>query len=81
MHHAGLGKLFDHKGIVGRDEVLEHARTASCPEARRHQHVLVRDRDAGQRARATGRARLVGGLRLRQRTFAVERQKGVERGA
>ena len=55
-HGAGLAQPLDHGGVVGRDEVRQHARAAGGPLAAGTEDVLVRDRHAGQRPALAGRA-------------------------
>ena len=51
----------------GAMKFVEHARAAGRAQARGHEHVLVRDRDAGRAVRASPRASArVGRLRLRR---------------
>ena len=54
--------------VVRRDEVREHPRAAGRAQPGGHQHVLVRDRDAGERAaRRRAAMRRVGRLRVGER--------------
>jgi aspartyl-tRNA(Asn)/glutamyl-tRNA(Gln) amidotransferase subunit A len=61
------------------DELLEHPRAACRAQVGGHQHVLVRDRNAGQRTAVAARERVVGGPRLRERTFLIDGDERVDR--
>ena len=54
--HAGGPQALDHRGIVGRDEIRQHARAAGGLLAAGAEDVLVGDRHAGQRRRLACRA-------------------------
>ncbi len=76
---AGVLQALDDERVVRRREVRQHARAAGGRQARGHDHVLVRDRHAGERWRVALRQRLVRGARLRQRAVGIDGHERVER--
>ncbi len=77
-HHAGRAQALDHGGVKRADVVAEHLGARRGTPAAGDEHVLVRDRDAGQRRRVAGRNACVGGPRLGKRRLGVDMGKGVE---
>ena len=61
-HHARRIQLFDHGGVIGRHEVVEHPRAAARADPLRAEDVLVRERQPGERTGLAGRQRDVGRL-------------------
>jgi hypothetical protein len=57
---AGAPEPLDHRGVVRRDEVVQHPGAARGLHARRAEDVLVREGDAGQRRRVALREAAVG---------------------
>ena len=78
-HGAGRRQPLDDGRVIGRDEVVEHPRTATGLQTLGTEDVLVRDRDAGQRPGLAGSERLVGTLGRRERRFGRHRDEGVQR--
>ena len=74
-------QLRDHRGVVGRDEVVEHARAAGGAHTRGAEDVLVRDRHAGEGPAVSGRERPVGRRGIAQRLLARHGDEGIERPA
>ena len=77
-HRAGGIAAFDHRRVVGRDEVVEHPRAAGGAPALGAENVFLRQRDAGQRAGLAARQALVGGTRLGQTLLGIDADEGVE---
>ena len=64
---AGRAQPSDHGRVVGRDEMLQDARGAGGAHALRAEHVLDRQRNAGQRAKRLALARAAGQSRSASR--------------
>ncbi len=54
-------------GVIGRGEVVQHARAATGLHTPGAEDVLVGERNAGQRPGVTGPEPRIGGMRGRQR--------------
>lgn len=77
---AGGGELLDHGGVVGRDEVVEHLRTAAGAYALGAEQVLVGDRRAEQGAVLAVGAPFVGCLGLGDGQVVGDADETVELG-
>jgi hypothetical protein len=79
-HSAGTFHAADHRGVVRRLEVLEHARRAGGPQATGAQDILDRHGKPRQRAdRIAAATPLVDGSGLADREFRVGGEKGADR--
>ena len=75
----GIGRLQpgDHRGVVGRAEVLQDSRGAGRRLALRAEHVLDRHRQPGQAAQGlTGRPAAIDLFRPGQRRLGIDSQEG-----
>ena len=78
QHRARAVELLDDVGVVGADEVGEHARAAGGEQVARAEDVLVRDRDAGQRPGLALRPARVGAARVGEAARRVDRDEGIQ---
>jgi hypothetical protein len=78
QHRARGGQPSDHRRVVGRDEVVEHARAARSLDAGRAKDVLVGDRQPRQGARVAGRQPAVGRRGLGQSLLRGDGDEGVQ---
>ena len=72
--------FFDHRRVVGRNEVGEHLRAAGGAPAFGAEDVLLGDGNAGQRPGAAGSNAGIGSGSHGQRFFAVYGDEGVDVG-
>jgi hypothetical protein len=68
----------DHCGVVGGDEVVQHARSTAGPQALGTENILVCHGDTGQRGSFPRRDVLVGLSRGRKGAFLIDRDIGIE---
>ena len=69
-----------HRGIVGRDEVVQHARAAAGADPVRAENIFMNEGDAEQGTPLPRSKAGIGGGRIGQRLFGRQGDHGVERG-
>ena len=75
---AGRGQAFDDRRVEGAHVVLEHPRAGGRTPSAGHEDVLVRDRDAEQRAALAAPETGVGLARLGERQLGLHVDEGVQ---
>ena len=64
--------------VVGANKIAQHLRAAGGAQAFGDKHILMRKRNAGQRAGLAGGAGGVGGIGGGQRAVVVDGDEGIE---
>ena len=77
-HGAGGMQALDHGGVVGRGEIVEHARGATRAHTPRAKNVFVCDGNPRERPGPARRAALVGGPRLSPGARRIDGNEAVE---